>query len=107
MDGERRLRIATERHVSGPTLILSGDLDPATTPELRSAIDAARTPDDQCVVIDLAAVEFIDSAGLRGLIETFHQLEADEVDLTIRRPSRIVSRLLEITALDTILPIEN
>ena len=107
MDDERRLHIETERNPSGPTLILSGDLDPATTPELQRAIQAARSADDETVIIDLAAVEFIDSAGLRGLVEAFHLLEADEVELTLRRPNRIVSRLLEITALDTVLPIEH
>lgn len=104
---EHRLHIATERNPSGPTLILSGDLDPATTPELHRAIQAARSVEDKAVIIDLAAVEFIDSAGLRGLVEAFHLLEADEVGLTLRRPNRIVSRLLEITALDTVLPIEH
>jgi anti-sigma B factor antagonist len=107
MEDERRLRIATERHASGPVLLLSGDLDPATTPELHSAVEAARTADDDTVTIDLAAVEFIDSAGLRGLVETFQRLEVDEVALILRRPSPIVSRLLEITALDTVLPIEH
>lgn len=106
MEDERRLRIATERHSVGPTLTLEGDLDPATTPELHVAIEAARTPEDTLVTIDLAGVEFIDSAGLRALVETFHRLEADAVGLVLRRPSRIAARLLEITALDTVLPIE-
>ena len=74
---------------------------------MHRAIHAARSVEDKAVIIDLAAVEFIDSAGLRGLVEAFHLLEADEVELTLRRPNRIVSRLLEITALDTVLPIEH
>ena len=49
-------------------------------------------------VVDLAAVSFIDSSGLRVLVEAHHAREGDG-GLVLRSPSAAVQRLLEISGL--------
>jgi anti-sigma B factor antagonist len=49
--------------------------------------------------VDMSAVEFIDSSGLRVLIQAHQQGEANGQRLVIENPSPIVSRLFEVSGL--------
>lgn len=75
-------------------LAVVGEIDAHTAPVLAAAI--AECSQDT-VVVDMSDVEFVDSSGLRVLIEA-HQA-ADEAGRAIQlaRPSVPVSRLLEIS----------
>ena len=77
-------------------LAVRGEIDADTAPLLRTAL-AARSGD---LVIDMAETDFIDSSGLRVLIE-FHQVAEERGDrMTIVDPSTAVQRVLELSALD-------
>ena len=80
------------RHHGG--LRLSGELDLSTAPQLSNALMpmVARGGD---VVIDLAAVSFIDGSGLRPLLLAAHQLEGRGC-VVLRAPSRPAARLLDV-----------
>ncbi len=75
-------------------LAVVGEIDAHTAPALASAIAEC---DQETIVVDMSEVEFVDSSGLRVLIEA-HQA-ADEADrfLKLANPSGPVSRLLEIS----------
>lgn len=49
--------------------------------------------------VDMSAVEFIDSSGLRVLIQAHQHAEANGQRLVIANPSSIVSRLFEVSGL--------
>ena len=87
-------------HATCPTtLVVGGDVDLASAPALREAL-----ADPAVVVVDMAAVTFIDAAGLGVLIEAHRRHRAG---LTLRVPSAIVRRLLALTGhLDTFAIIE-
>lgn len=89
---EARLELSVD--VDG-ALVLGGEIDSYTAPEL-----AERLADDPAIdVIDLAAVTFIDSSGLRVLVQA-HQARAEAGEtLTLRSPSAAVQRLFEISGL--------
>jgi anti-sigma B factor antagonist len=75
-------------------LVLSGEIDSYTATEL-----AQRLGDEPIDVLDLAAVTFIDSSGLRVLVEA-HQVRMERgTRLALRAPSAPVQRLLEISGL--------
>ena len=86
----------------GGRLTVSGEIDAHTAPSLAAAIDAAG-PD---VTIDLSGVEFIDSSGLRVLIDAHQRLADDGGGLTIAAPSEAVTRLFEISGVDDYLTID-
>ena len=74
-------------------LAASGEIDAHTAPSLAAAIDAAG-PD---VDLDLSGVEFVDSSGLRVLIDARQRLAEAGGGLTIVALSEPVRRLLEIS----------
>lgn len=57
------------------------------------------------IVLDLSEVRFIDSSGLRALIETHRQAAENGRRLVLKDPSAIVNRLLDISGLTTYLNI--
>ncbi len=79
-------------------LALSGELDAHTAPLLAEQF-AELPPGEGNVVLDIAKVEFMDSSGLRVIIDV-HQRAADSGrSLVLRHPSAAVQRLLEISGL--------
>jgi anti-anti-sigma factor len=77
------------------TVIAEGDIDLAGGPLLDTAI--LRLEGSKPVVIDLAAVEFIDSSGLRSLLAASRRAEGRGTTVVLRKPSSGVLRLLGIT----------
>jgi anti-sigma B factor antagonist len=105
-DNPPLLSISLERGLV-PTISLVGDIDPATAPQLEACIDEAL--EDASVtrlVLDLAAVEFIDSSGLRVFVAAREQLRTRDGELVLRSPSATTERLLDITGLTEIVEIE-
>jgi anti-sigma B factor antagonist len=92
--------LAVVRELDGAVGIVraKGELDLATAPLLCRAIDAAtgeaRRPR---VLVDLAEVEFCDSAGLRALLGAAREVEARAGRLVVAvQPGSAVDRLLEL-----------
>jgi anti-sigma B factor antagonist len=86
-----------ERRVQddGVVFLLAGELDPHTAPALQEQIEGEEGP----VVLDLAGVTFLDSAGIRAIVSAHEQLSASGAALTIRRPSDVARRVFEIAGL--------
>ncbi len=77
-------------------LVVHGDLDVAVGAEFVNAVDAVLSDDGSPtkVVIDLGDVEFIDSSGLRALLQV-QQSYGERI--RVGAVSAAVHRLLEIT----------
>lgn len=89
------------------TLALSGELDPATAPELEARIaELATDPAVTSVVIDLAGVTFLDSSGLRVLVAGRESLRIRSAGLILRDPSRNIRRVLEVSGLTELITVE-
>jgi anti-sigma B factor antagonist len=89
-------------------LALSGDLDPLSGPSLAAHVEEAAASGivEGRVVLDLEQLAFIDSSGLRTLVEVHTSLQRRGARLVLRRPSRPVLRLLEITSLDVVFELD-
>ena len=74
-------------------LVLAGEIDSYTAPELADLL--AKHPDVDAV--DLRDVTFIDSSGLRVIVEAHQRRLEEERVLVLRSPSPAVQRLLEIS----------
>lgn len=74
---------------------LKGELDMATADDLSEVLRAAAGRDEP-LVLDLSGVSFIDSSGLRVLLEGA-ELSRGSGSLVIARPSAQVRRLLDIS----------
>jgi anti-sigma B factor antagonist len=81
-----------------------GELDRSTADRLSSALDAARA-DGVTALLDLSAVSFIDSAGLRVLLHSAGAVNAHDWAWFIVRASRAVWRLVELSGTRSQLPV--
>jgi anti-sigma B factor antagonist len=86
-------------------LYVAGEIDMATAPELRAAIDTALEAAPQELWIDLAATEFMDSTGLHALIDAGSRLRTRNCRLAVVCPDGSVRRLLEVTGADAALQV--
>jgi anti-anti-sigma factor len=100
MDDE--LSIRTSREGSTATVAAEGEIDLSTVDELRSAVTAAADGVDN-LLLDLTEVEFIDSAGLGGLLELRSTLRSRSVTLQISAGEGPVRQAMEITGLSELL----
>ncbi|WP_018684582.1 STAS domain-containing protein [Actinokineospora enzanensis] len=79
---------------------VTGEVDLATAPQLEQALDAALAePGATGVRVDLSAVEFMDSAGLRVLVAALRKAEESDRTLVLDAPHERVRRIIEITGL--------
>jgi anti-sigma B factor antagonist len=85
------------------TVVVTGEIDMLSTPQLDDVLATAVRECPGRVEIDLAQVEFLASTGLRSLV-TAKQLADDQgVGFRVVRPSDVARRVLELSALDSLL----
>src|SRR5690606_10295659 len=79
------------------TVTPSGQIDLATAPALADALRQARSGDASEVVVDLTRVDFMDSAGVRVLIDAARETDRGGGRLYLSGAHGWVARVLEIT----------
>jgi anti-anti-sigma factor len=93
-------RIETLESGSGITITLAGELDSATCLELLERFNQAiAAPGVRRLVLDLEAVSFIDSAGMRAIIMIERVASEREVMLSISPPHQEVTDLLHVAGI--------
>jgi anti-anti-sigma factor len=85
---------------------VTGELDVLTAPELATIVDAVIDRGHSALVLDLAKCEFLDAAGLGVIATRADRLGRAGTMLTIRSPSAMVIRLLDITDLQDLVHLE-
>jgi anti-anti-sigma factor len=87
------MKLTLERGQGVTVVYAAGEIDLAERTELHDFL----APLDGDVVLDLAAVTYLDSSGLAAIVETEHRLDGR---LRLRDPQQTVLRVLSITGLD-------
>ncbi|MFC2085406.1 STAS domain-containing protein, partial [Bacteroidota bacterium] len=59
------------------------------------------------LILDLSEVEYCDSSGLSAILLAYRILQSDEGHIRLASPTKNVSKLIEISQLNRILPIYN
>lgn len=75
-------------------LVVRGELDAFTAPDLHAGIERAEGAE---VELDLGGVSFIDSSGLASVIASHQRLNREQRRLVIVERSDIVQRLLDLS----------
>jgi anti-sigma B factor antagonist len=87
-------------HANGSVRVaVRGEIDIASSDELRSALLALSEQGVRDVTVDLADLAFIDSTGLGALIRVLKHYRQQGGDLKLANPTRPVAKVLEITNL--------
>ena len=96
---------ATIDRVADRTVVrLRGEIDLATEPDLRQALEPM-DPAER-VTVDLSDVAFMDSSGLKALLDFASRSLNGDAPLTIASPSRTVLRVMEIVGMTELPQIE-
>lgn len=82
------------------TVYLQGELDLASASKVRRLIEGECARYPAKLVVDLSAVEFIDSSGLSLLVVTHRRLLDEGCLLVVASPSETVWRAFVVTNLD-------
>jgi anti-sigma B factor antagonist len=91
------LRIAQARGDGFVEIRLIGELDIGNCDQVRTALgDVAQASADR-VVVELDELDFIDSSGIRELLHAWVDADANGTKLSMRHPTPIVRRVLEIS----------
>jgi anti-sigma B factor antagonist len=80
-----------------------GELDLYSAPKLADAIGELIRRGHQEVALDLGAVEFMDSTGVRVLVGVFESLRDVDGQLLLQAASAPVRRVVALTGLDRLL----
>ncbi|MEO5679789.1 MAG: STAS domain-containing protein [Acidimicrobiales bacterium] len=89
-----------DTHPPHVVVAVSGEVDIATAPKLREKLVELASQGAQQVVVDLEAVEFLDSTGLGVLIGGMKRLRGLEGDLTLVCTQPRILKVFEITGLN-------
>ena len=74
-----------------------GELDLASVDELTQEVEDLWAAGSRRVLIDLTALEFIDSSGLRSLLDLREAAASDGHELALRSGPSVVQRIFELT----------
>ena len=88
------------------TLVISGEADLEAAPDIRE-LGEISLEETSTLIIDLAAVTFIDSTAIGALVHLHNVATAADRELCLAHVPAFVERLFAITGLDGALDIRN
>jgi anti-sigma B factor antagonist len=105
-DGRRgddaHLEVAVAPEPGRMVLRLRGEVDVSSLDVLVDALAEAHATDHRTVVVDLEEVTFIDLRGMTALYTAGN----DGLSVSLRNPSRLTRRVLELADMGHVLPID-
>ena len=104
MEGPARMDIITTKEGSTLTIVLTGRLDTTTAPELEAQLKASIGGVSE-LILDLAELEYISSAGLRVLLSA-QKIMMQQGSMVIINVNETIMDIFELTGLCDILTIE-
>ena len=96
-------RVTVERSAGVATVVARGELDAYEAPALSDAF--AAIVGDARVVVDLAAVSFLDSTALGVVVRAVRQIQQRGGQSLVVLPRGTGRRIFELTTLDQALPV--
>ena len=104
LSSKSHLDIEVKKDGAQYTFLLDGRLDTITSPDLESKINEA-TPDADKLILDLANLEYISSAGLRVLLGAVQAMEG-KGEMIVCNLSQSVKEVFELTGFSRLFNIE-
>ena len=87
------------------TVVISGNIDTVTAPELDSKLQE-NLSGIKNLILDFAAVDYISSAGLRVILMTNQLMEDVDGSMTVKNVNDDVRDVFEMTGFDSLLNLE-
>jgi anti-anti-sigma factor len=104
---EGTMRSSGDRDGVEVVVAFSDAIDLESSATLRAAVTDLRDQGYERIVLDIGEVSFVDSVGLSVLVAVHRRLSEDGGHLVLRRPTRPVAKVLEISGLVGLLDVES
>jgi anti-sigma B factor antagonist len=101
-----RLTIQRREEADGVTLSIRGEVDLASATALKRELDDSEHTQLRRIILDLAAMDFIDSSGIRVLLHAKERADRNGHSLVLTNVPADAQRLFRLTGLDTHLAIQ-
>ena len=95
--------VSAERLGADALIVVEGELDIATLPELERALTRMRAQGLERMVIDLRSLAFLDSMSIELLLRLRGELTAAGASLVVVRGPRAVNRIFDLMELQRVL----
>jgi anti-sigma B factor antagonist len=99
------LRVDVSRRGRWSVVAVAGEVDVATAPRLRERLIGLVNDGCYHIVVDLAAVDFIDSTGLGVLISGLKRVRTHDGELALVCTEARILKVFEITGLTKVFPL--
>lgn len=97
------LILSTDTSAGLAIVHVGGDFDLSTLPAFEAELESSLSA--KLLVVDLAGCTFIDSSALRTLVRAQRRVSEAGGTLGLVAPSQPVRRVLEVAALDRVIPV--
>jgi anti-anti-sigma factor len=98
------LTVRSERDGDTHVIALAGELDLVSAAAVDRELRRVEATDADAILVDLSGLQFVDSTGIRLLIETQQRSRWDPGRLALKRPPARVLRVFAIAGIDELLP---
>ncbi|MDI5977919.1 STAS domain-containing protein [Amycolatopsis magusensis] len=96
------LTVATKTSSDGVVLVVAGDLDFASAPLMREALEGVHVTAGQSLVLDLGGMTFCDSGGLTALVAARHQAVEAGAEIVLAAVPDHTRRILKLVGLESL-----
>ena len=101
------LNITVESFAGADLVTVSGRVDSNTAPQLDEQLEQLMNDDRHKIVVNLADVGYMSSAGLRALVAAKRECSSHRGDVRLSEPSDRVEEVLTLAGLDSIFEVFN
>ncbi len=98
------MECSRSNHKHYTVLAFSGDIDLSVSPQMRTHILGAIKKSEH-LLIDLSAVDYIDSSGVASLVEGLQTARAQQLEFALVGLSHSAMQVLQLSRLDTVFTI--
>lgn len=99
------LSVSTRDEDGRTVVAATGEVDVYTAPVLDEALSAAVASGATRIVVDLGAVDFLDSTGLSVLVKALKRVRDADGSLVVVVTAERVAKVFRITGLDQVIPV--
>jgi anti-sigma B factor antagonist len=99
------LEVSTREDAGRTVVTAVGEVDVYTAPALDDALSAAVVAGATALVVDLSAVDFLDSTGLSVLVKALKRVRDIDGSLSVVVTAARVAKVFRITGLDQVIPV--
>lgn len=101
------MEFQTRKEANATIVTITGRLDAVTTPDYETRVRALIAGGDKCLIMDFAQLDYISSAGLRGLLVTAKLLKASGGAIRFANVGGNVKSVFDMSGFVSMFPIDD